>query len=293
MKTDLLSRISQGKTLVADGATGTVYFSHGLEPGACPEEWNLSRPEIVGQIAENYARAGSDIVHTNTFGGSATKLNEYGLAEKCREINQLGVDIIRKRLGKDVLISGSVGPSGKLLAPYGDVSQDELEAGFKTQIEALISSGVDLLNIETMTSLEEGMIALNIAKGTDARIPVCISFTFNESPKGFNTFMGDGVAEIVQQSTQAGADIIGSNCGNGFETMIAIAEELRKQTTLPLLVQSNAGVPELIDGRLHYNESPEYFAERIHRLLDLNISIIGGCCGTTHEHIAAIRNVIP
>lgn len=289
---DIRKMLSSGKVLVSDGATGTYLFSKGLNSGDSPERWNLTHPEHVLDIAASYADAGADLVHTNTFGGSVLKLKDYGLESQAEEINSAAVSIIKKGLGNRVLISGSVGPSGKMLHPYGDVSPEEMEASFEVQIAALINAGVDLINIETMTSLDEALIALKAAKSIHEDVPVIASITYDKTPRGFFTMMGNELKASTRALEDNGADIIGSNCGNGLSTMIEIASAFKEATSLPLLIQSNAGIPEYQDGNLSFPESPEFFREKMKALLGTGVSIIGGCCGTTVEHIRTIRTAV-
>jgi 5-methyltetrahydrofolate--homocysteine methyltransferase len=284
--------LSSGKVLVSDGATGTSLFSKGLDSGDSPERWNLTHPEQVADVAVSFAEAGSDIVHTNTFGGSVLKLGDFGLGEQVAGINGAAVSAIRKALGHDILIAGSVGPTGKMLQPYGEVAPEEMENSFARQIEALINAGVDLLNIETMTSLDEALLALQAARDIDRVIPVIVSMTYDKTPNGFFTIMGNELGAATRSLEEHGADIIGSNCGNGLSVMIEIAAAFKQATSLPLLIQSNAGIPEYRGGKLSFPETPEYFQDKMDALLGTGVSIVGGCCGTTPEHIRVIRAAV-
>jgi 5-methyltetrahydrofolate--homocysteine methyltransferase len=285
----MLERLKDGEILVADGAMGTMLFQKGLQPGHCPESLNLTKPETLAEIARLYLEAGADIIQTNTFGASPMKLSEYGLEQKTEEINSKAVSIVKKVVGGGAYVSGSCGPSGKILKPYGDTEPDFLYEGFERQMKALVKAGVDLLCIETMTDLMEATLAVKAAKAASPNIPVVATMTFDETPRGFFTIMGVNIEEAAAGLQDVGADIIGSNCGNGIENMIKIAHEFKKVSNLPIIIQSNAGRPETKDGQLIYLETPEFFAEKTQELVDAGVSIIGGCCGTTPEYIRAIK----
>jgi len=189
-------------------------------------------------------------------------------------------------------ISASVGPTGKLLEPYGDTASEVVAEAFSRQIGALIDAGADLVCIETMIDLREAELAVRAARSLSTDIPLVATMTFDTTPRGFFTTMGTAVEQACKTLVDAGADVVGSNCGNGIDTMIEIAGDFRRHASVPVIIQSNAGLPENLDGDLVYPESPEYMAERVSQLMDLGISIIGGCCGTTPDHIRAIRAAI-
>lgn len=299
MKT-ILERLKGGEILVADGAMGTMLLEKGLQPGECPESLNLTKPEILEEIALLYFNAGATIIQTNTFGASPMKLSGYGLEEKTEEINRSAVRIVRKVVGNRAYISGSCGPSGMILKPYGDAEPDLLYRGFERQIKALVSAGVDIICVETMTDLHEALLAVKAAKTISPQTPVMATMTFEKTSRGFFTIMGVSINEAAHALQKAGANIIGSNCGNGMENMIEIAREFKKitlqlrsgQASLPIVIQSNAGQPEIKDGLLSYPEAPEFFAEKTQELIDAGVAIIGGCCGTTPEYIRAIKKAI-
>jgi len=288
----MLDRLKKGEVLVADGAMGTLLLDKGLQVGECPEALNLSKPEILKDIALSYLHAGADIVQTNTFGGSPMKLKEYGLEDKTEEINQRAASLVRESVNNRAYVSGSCGPSGRILAPYGDTEPEALYSGFERQIRSLVEAAVDVVCIETMTDLREAVLAVQAAKAVSVRTTVMATMTFDETPRGFYTIMGVSVAEAAAGLQEAGADVIGSNCGNGIENMVRIAREFIEVTSLPVIIQSNAGKPEIKDGRPYYPEPPALFAEKARELMAAGVSIIGGCCGTTGEHIRAIREVI-
>ena len=288
----ILERLKGGEVLVSDGAMGTMLFQRGLKPGECPELFNLTHPEIPEEIASMYFQAGADIVHTNTFGGSRLKLSNYQLEAKTKEINRKAVEAVKKAVDKKAYISASCGPSGEMLKPYGNVEKETVYNSFLEQISALIESGVDLICIETMTDLQEAVLAIKAAKSVSPLIPVMATMTFDKIPKGYYTIMGISIEKAVEGLTDSGADIIGSNCGHGIDNMIEIAKHIKKISDKPIMIQSNAGLPENKGSELVYPESPSYFAEKTVELIEAGVSIIGGCCGTTPEHISAIRKVV-
>ena len=288
----ILERLKSGEVLVSDGAMGTMLFQKGLKPGECPELFNLTHPEIPEEIASMYFQAGADIVQTNTFGGSRLKLSNYQLEAKTKEINQKAVEAVKKAVDTKVYISGSCGPSGEMLKPYGNVDKETVYNSFLEQVSALIESGVDLICIETMTDLQEAILAIKAAKSVSPIIPVMATMTFDKIPRGYYTIMGISIENAVEGLTNSGADIIGSNCGHGIDNMIEIAKHIKKISDRPIMIQSNAGLPENKSNELVYPESPSYFAEKTVELIEAGVSIIGGCCGTTPEHIHAIRKVV-
>jgi len=288
----LAERLKQPKALVADGAMGTMLFQRGLKQGECPEKFNLERPDVLEEIAREYLDAGADVVQTNTFGASPLKLAPSGLDGKTEEINAGAVRAVRRAVSGRAYISASCGPSGRLLEPYGDIGADIMSESYARQAKVLIGEGVDAVCVETMTDLNEALIAVHAVRSVSSAIPVFATMTFDATPRGFFTVMGTSVEQAVKKLTEAGADVIGTNCGNGIVNMVAIAEEMRKFTSLPLIVQSNAGIPVLKNGVLSYPETPEFMARHVRELLNLGVRIVGGCCGTTPAHIEKIRRAV-
>jgi len=287
-----VERLASGETLCGDGAWGTQLMARGLAPGVCPENMNLSKPEALVEIARLYLDAGADFVTTNSFGGSALNLGSHGLDHRTEEVNRLAVEILKPEVGGRAYISASVGPTGRILEPYGDTAPEVVAEAFNCQIGALIEAGADVVCIETMIDLREAELAVRAARSVSAEIPVIATMTFDKGPNGFFTTMGNSVEQACEVLVEAGADIVGSNCGNGIDTMIEIARDFTTHALVPVIIQSNAGLPENRGGELVYPESPEYMAERVSRLMDLGVGIIGGCCGTGPEHIRAIRTAV-
>ncbi len=289
---ELVKRLRNGEILVADGSTGTMLMELGLKPGDPPESFNLARRDLVEEIAASYLDAGSDIIHTNTFGASPLRLSFYSLEDKTEEINRNAVLTVRKAAGDRAYVSGSCGPSGKFLKPHGDIEPEEMCSSFERQIEVLITAGVDILCIETMTDLREAELAIKAARKVSPSTPVMATMTFDHTPRGFYTMMGVSIEDAASGLEKAGADIIGSNCGDGSENMIRVAKEFKRQSRLPLIMQPNAGIPEIQGDKPVYPETPEFMAEKAKELISSGVSIIGGCCGTTPEHIRAIRKML-
>ncbi|HRT47812.1 MAG TPA: homocysteine S-methyltransferase family protein [Bacteroidales bacterium] len=276
------------RVLLCDGAWGTLLQQKGLQPGECPELWNLTRRDDVLDIARSYIEAGADIIETNSFGGSRIKLSQYGLDDKASLINETAATISREAAGPDRHVAGSIGPTGKILMT-GDVTADELYEAFSEQAIALEKGGADIIIIETMSDAEEAAIAVKAAK-ENTRCTVIATMTFNPAPDGtYYTIMGVTPADMIRILREAGADIIGSNCGNGTEVLTGVARAIREaDREVPLIIQPNAGVPQLIDGKTIFPESPEIMSSFVPELVSIGVNIIGGCCGTTPEHIKAI-----
>jgi 5-methyltetrahydrofolate--homocysteine methyltransferase len=288
----LLGRLKDGEILVADGAMGTMLFDFGLKPGEPPESFNLTRPEVLEEIARLYLDAGADIIQTNTFGASPLRLSTYSLEDKTEKINKNAVLAVRKVVEDRAYISTSCGPSGRLLKPYGDIEPEEIYESFKRQMKALISAGIDSICTETMTDLREATLVIKAAKAVSPSTPVMATMTFDPTPRGFYTVMGTSIEDAAHGLKEAGADIIGSNCGNGIENMVKIGKEFKKYSQLPIIIQSNAGLPEMQGDKPVYPETPEFMAEKAKELVSAGVSIIGGCCGTTPEHIRSIRESV-
>lgn len=288
----LINHLGEGGVLVADGAMGTMLIEKGLKAGECPEKVNLKNPGLLQEIASAYVNAGAEIIQTNTFGASPLKLALYNLENRTEEINIAAIKAARKASAGRAPVAASCGPCGRLLEPYGDASWDVVRAGFERQIKALASENIDMICIETMTDLNEARLAVTAAKTLLPSIPVCAMMTFDITPKGIFTIMGVTIELAAKGLAEAGADIIGSNCSNGIKNMIIVAQEFKRHSRLPIIIRPNAGLPSLKGEILIYPETPEFMAEKCEELLTLGVSIIGGCCGTTPEHIAAIRKIV-
>jgi 5-methyltetrahydrofolate--homocysteine methyltransferase len=287
-----LERVGRGEVLVGDGAIGTQLQAEGLEPGAAPEGIHLRRPEILARIASRYLEAGADVLTTNTFGASPLKLARHGLEDRTEEINRRGVEIVLEVARGRAYVSASVGPTGAILEPYGETPEEEVSAAFRRQIQALVAGGPDLLCIETMTDLREAVLAVRTARSAAPDLPLMVTMTFEETPRGFYTLMGNSVADVATGLEEAGADLLGTNCGAGIETMGRIAREVVHRSRLPVAVQSNAGLPEVRNGVVTYPESPDLFARHAAEMAILPVALVGGCCGTGPEHVRAVRAAV-
>lgn len=288
----LTELFSTKKILVSDGAWGTYLFQKGLKSGECPEEWNISHKESVLDIARIYSESGSDIISTNSFGGSRIKLKQYGLDQKTTELNRTAAQISREASGNQKFIFGSIGPTGKFLIT-GDVTEQELYNSFSEQAEALADGGVDAILLETFYDISEAVIAIDAAKNATGLDVIC-SFTFDRQPdNSFKTLMGLTPSVITERLLQTGIVAVGSNCGSGFENLSDIATEIRRVTKeFPLLIQANAGIPVLKDSELIYTETPESITPFVRKLIETGVNIIGGCCGTNQQHIKTIRQIV-
>ena len=286
---NLLERVKQGKILISDGAMGTFLHAKGLATGECPESWCVSHPDVVKGIAAAYIAAGADVVETNSFGGTSYKLKMYEMADKVRELNRAAAALAKQAMNGKGFVAASVGPTGHIVEDEGgDVTAEALYEAFKDQVFALAEGGADALCIETMSSLTEALQAIKAAR-ENTTLPVICTFTFEAGPKGFHTMMGLKPDMAASEAAAAGAHIIGANCGNGIANMIEITREMRAAApATPILIHANAGTPVIEDGKTVFRETPEYMASRVAELIEAGASIIGGCCGTTPDHIAAM-----
>lgn len=288
----IADKVKQGKILVSDGAWGTFLQQKGLQAGTCPESWNIDRPDDVFDIAKSYIEAGADMIETNSFGGSIYKLMAYGLENKVYEINKTAAELSRKAAGTDKHVLGSIGPTGKMII-MGDVTEKELYEAFKEQSKALEEGGADAIIIETMSDIEEAKLAIKASKENTSCEIIC-TMTFEKSGENsYHSMMGVTPTQMVHELTDIGAKIIGTNCGNGMEGMIEIVKEIRTvDTDIPVLVHANAGLPVYKDGKSLFPETPDIMAGFVKSLMDAGANIIGGCCGTTPEHIRKIAQAV-
>ena len=284
--------LKEGRILVADGAWGTALQARGLTGGECPELWNVEHPEIVREIAVSYIQAGSNLIETNTFGGNRYKLEYYGLGDRVAELNREGVRLSREAAGEDNWVIASIGPTGKMTV-MGDVTEEDFYRVFKEQAIALEEGGADAAVIETMSALDEALAAIRAVK-ENTSLEIISTFTYEPTVQGdFKTMMGLGPKEAALESVKAGADIVGANCGKGYEGMTQIIEEIRSVLPdIPVIIQANAGLPELVDGVSVFPATPEEMAAQNPYWIKAGVNIIGGCCGTTDAHIRAIRNAV-
>jgi len=284
--------LKTGKILVSDGAWGTFLHKKGLKPGECPELWCVDRPNDVQDVAKNYIDAGADMVETDSFGGSSFKLAHYGLADRAAEINEAAARISRQAAGEDHWVIASIGPTGKMLVAE-EVTEEELYEAFKTQAVAFEKGGADAACVETMSDIEEARQAVKAVK-ENTKLEIVCTFTFEKTAKGeYRTMMGVDPVSAMNAAIEAGADIVGANCGNGIERMIEIVGEMRAvNKTIPILVHANAGLPKNVNGEVVFPETPEDMANVAPKLAAAGANIIGGCCGTTPAHIKAMKQAL-
>ena len=283
--TSLQSLLQTQTYLLADGGMGTTLMKMGLENGAPPEEWNLLHPERIRSIHRAYIEAGSQIVLTNTFGGTRFRLGLHKLQDQMHDLNLAAAQLARAEAdaaGRPVIVGGSMGPSGEILEPLGECSFEEAKAAFAEQASALAEGGVDVLWIETMSDLTEVAAAAEGAREvTD--LPLVITMTFDTNG---HTMMGVSPAQAVQALQKHNPIAIGGNCGNGVEELQTVVQQMyATDQTSPLVAKSNAGLPKWVDGQEVYSAGPEEMADYAVQVRNLGATIIGGCCGSTPDHI--------
>lgn len=295
MNEPLLEAIKE-RPLLCDGAMGTQLMIAGLEQGSCGEEWNLTHPEKVLAIQRAYAIAGSDCILTNTFGGSRIMLNRHSKADHVAEVNTAGVEIARRAFdGRSGYVIGDIGPFGGLLEPFGDFKESQVRAAFEEQATALVQAGADAIIVETQTSLEELLLGIKAAQQAGA---ICIigSMAYDVTLDGstFRTMMGVEPERAVEFMEANGANIVALNCGTGMDMARAriAVERYKRVTRLPVMVQPNAGQPKLVNMKVVYDETPEQMVQGLEPLLEAGANIVGGCCGSTPNHIRAFRGAL-
>ncbi|MBZ5513540.1 MAG: bifunctional homocysteine S-methyltransferase/methylenetetrahydrofolate reductase [Acidobacteriia bacterium] len=287
MREPFLARLEK-RVIVCDGAMGTMLYSKGISFARCFDELNLSTPQLVKEIHVGYVKAGAEVIETNTFGATRFRLEKFNLADQVREINLAGARLAREVAGEDLYVAGSVGPLGIRLEPLGATSLEEARAAFREQIQALVEGGVDLIIIETMADLNEAHQALLAARDTSA-LPVVVQMTIQDDGA---TPTGTLPEEFTRQLDAWGADLIGVNCSVGPATVLEAIERMAGVTQKKLSAQPNAGLPRTIEGRNIYLCSPEYMATYARRFIQAGARLVGGCCGTTPDHIRAIKAAV-
>lgn len=285
--------LESGKTLIGDGAMGTLLQEKGLTDGGAPELWNVEKPEIIEEIFEQYAKAGANFLTTNTFGGSKPRLEMHGLADRLEELNKAASEIAKKVATNysDVFVMGDVGPSGELMEPMGTLTTESAKEIFSEQIKALLAGGADGILIETMSDLSEVQAAVSAVQEINPELPIIVMLSFDTN---LRTMMGVKPAQAVSEISKMGVKIIGANCGRGTDEISVIAKEMSENRIagVHLITQSNAGLPKLVGADFIYDGTPEEMAKYALEMKGLGINIIGACCGSTPEHIAAIKNAV-
>ncbi len=289
----LQRRIEENGTLILDGATGTELFKRGLESGDPPEMWNIEHKDRVIDMHRCYIEAGSDVILTNSFGGTHFRLKLHKLQDRVVEINRAAAEVAREAVaeaGRPVLVAGSIGPTGELLRPMGNMSYEQAVEAFAEQARGLIEGGVDLLWIETMSDLDEVKAAYEGGRQVSADIPICATMSFDTSAR---TMMGVSAAAAVEALSQLDLTAIGANCGNNMpdtENVMITMRELNPD--ILLIVKSNAGMPQWVGEDLVYDGTPEVMGGYAHRMREVGVQLIGGCCGSTPEHIHLMKQVV-
>lgn len=288
-----LRRLIAHRPAILDGGYGWLIQERGLPPGQAPETWNLENPEAIALVHDEYARAGAQLLTTNTFGATRTRLAMNDLADRVVEVNTAAARIARSVAdAHGILVAGCIGPSGELMEPVGTLTGEEAAEIFAEQVRGLVAGGVDLILIETMSDLAEARAAIDAARAEAPALPVIATMSFDTN---LRTMMGVDPATAVRELAAAGADAAGANCGRGPQEMIEIAAKLvaaRPHDGYPLVVQGNAGLPQLREGRFVYTVGPDEFAEHTKDLRELGIDLIGGCCGSSPEHIGAVARAL-
>lgn len=279
------------RPILGDGAMGTTLLERGLKTGDCPEIWNLDRADVITDIHRAYAEAGSDFVETNTFGANAIKLARYELEAKVEEIIKAAVEAARKGVGDNVMVAGSIGPTGALLEPYGDVPAGKVRDAFVEAAQAMDRAGVDFFLIETMSDPEEAGLAIGAVKEVSAR-PIVATMTFSKGAKGYRTMMGTSPTDAAGAMVGAGADLVGTNCCSGAQEALEIMSTMLDSSPVAVVAQPNAGLPVYESGKVTYPETPDAVAAGALKLFEKGMRIVGGCCGTTPAHIKEIGTMI-
>jgi len=280
-----IAKLTSAGLTVTDGAWGTQLQQRGLAVGACPDAWNLTQPEKVEEVARCYVDAGSQIILTNTFGSNRFILARYNLADKVAEVNRAGVAISRKAAAGRAKVFASVGPTGVMLI-MGEVSVETLKAAFVEQTKAIAAAGADGIVVETMSDVEEAALATAAAHETG--LPVVACMTFGAGAKKDRTMMGVTPEQAAERLSASGADVLGSNCGQGIAGTVEICRRFRAAADRPIWIKANAGLPETVDGVLTYRQTPAEFAAFVPQLVASGASFVGGCCGTSPAFIRAV-----
>jgi 5-methyltetrahydrofolate--homocysteine methyltransferase len=286
-----LERLNAGETFIADGATGTNLQIMGLKGKFVPEDLVLDQPDILLKLESAFVEAGSDIILTCSFGGTDLRMKESKYADKADEVNKRAVELARKAASarRDVLVAGSIGPTGQLMKPYGPLSPDEAKASFTRQAKALAEGGVDLLVIETMFALDETTAAFEGARSA-SDLPIVVSFSFD---RGVRTMMGVKPADVIKKYKEMGAAVVGANCGTTLENMEKIIREYdATEPGFPVWAKPNAGLPRMEGTTAVYDVTPEQMGESALRNIANGARIVGGCCGSSPEHVAGIAKAV-
>lgn len=280
------------RVVLLDGGMGTELIKRGFPQGACPESWNKEKPEVVKEIHKNYFEAGSDVILTNSFGGSKIKLSAHGLEDRCYELNQAAAVLANAVKPQGKFVAGSMGPTGKFLKPQGEFTEEEFVAAYEEQAKGLNDGKVDFLLIETQYDLREALCAVKGAKKASG-LPIFVTMTFNLTPRGYFTLMGNSVEQCIEELEGHEVPVIGSNCTLNSAEMVDLIKQMREKTSLPLVAQANAGKPSLSqDGEVAYAQDLEEYVSHVPRMIKNGANLVGGCCGTDPDYIQKMAALI-
>ncbi|MDW8270275.1 MAG: betaine--homocysteine S-methyltransferase [Anaerolineae bacterium] len=290
MSRNIFDLLATRRFVIGDGAMGTMLQRAGLTTGGAPELWNVERPDVVRSIYQGYVDAGAEIIETNTFGGNRYRLKLHNLQDRVAELNRAGAALAREVAGEAVLVAGSIGPTVELFRPMGNLTYEEAVEAFAEQAAALVEGGVDLFVIETMSDLEEVKAAVEGCRRV-SDLPIATTMTFDTN---YHTMMGVAPAQAVRTLAAFGVRIIGANCGNGPDEIRRVMAEMAaaRPEGVYLMAQSNAGLPKWVDGRTHYDATPEVMAAYALDMAGMGVNYIGACCGSTPDHIRAMRQAL-
>ena len=290
MRTSFRKLIEDSRPILLDGAMGTMLFSSGLESGGAPELWNIEAPEKIKAVHEAYIGVGSQLILTNTFGGTPMRLQMHGLDDRAEELNRAGAELAGRAAedaDRAVVVAGSIGPSGGILEPYGEMAYEQAVDSFRRQVDGLVQGGVDVLWIETMSDLGEVRAAVEGARLVTDSTPLVATMTFDTHGR---TMMGVTPEQALEELSKLDLEALGANCGNGTEEIeIVIGKMAELNPEKPLIAKANAGIPHVENGVVVYDATPEIMGEYARKVFALGASLIGGCCGSTPDHLAEMK----
>ncbi|MCD6516358.1 MAG: homocysteine S-methyltransferase family protein [Candidatus Aminicenantes bacterium] len=285
-------QLAQQRIVLLDGGMGTELIKKGFTGGGPPEAWNIEKPDIVKKIHKRYFDAGSDAVLTNSFGGNRIKLASFGMEKRCSELNKRAAELACGTKPKGKYVGGSMGPTGKFLKPYGDFTEDEFIDAYCAQAEALSEGGVDFLLIETQYDLKEAVCAIKGARKA-CGLPLFVTMTFKNTPRGFFTEMGNSVSQCVKELENRAVSVLGANCTLDSREMAELVKEIKDNASLPVMAQANAGQPKITTGgQLKYSQTADNYVKYVEKIIENGADIIGGCCGTNPSYIRKMAKLI-
>ena len=290
--TESILDLLKSRPILLDGGMGTELIAHGFSQGTAPEAWNIEHPEIIRNIHQSYFDAGADVVSTNSFGGSHLKLKTHGLGDRCYALNKASAELACSVKYEGKYVYGSIGPTGQFLKPYGNLTEKELRDSFTDQVKGLTDGGIDFFIIETMYDLQEALLALDVCRQS-SNLPVFLSLTFNKTPRGFFTMMGNSVPQFCETADTLDIPAIGANCTLDSKDMALLTKEFRSFTHRSIIAQANAGQPEIgDDGVVIYSQGLEDYVLHVKDILQNGARILGGCCGTNPDYIRRMASLL-